>query len=278
MITKVTINNNKNTPIRYLSELDTFKNGTEYNFKPGINIIIGKNGCGKTTLLNLISKYTLCSDYMYSKLPSMANMGDALKIADLFGKEFTFENIGKDTDVKDGASIVCDYAGIVYHYMLKDKVDSLASFENLKFVAGNAGLSTGEQMSYSLNNLFNTAFSKKDVNFPIEEIKKLMKWSNDLWKKRFESLLKYYNDNRLKITPEEFEYTFLLDEPDRNLDITKIDELYDVLSFRKEMTQIICVVHNPILIYKLSKLDYINFVEMTDGYLDSIKKVFENIR
>ena len=277
MITKVTITNNKNTPIRYLPELDTFKNGTEYNFKPGINIIIGKNGCGKTTLINLISKYTLCSDYMYSKLPSMANMGDALKIADLFGREFTFEKIGKDTDVKDGASVVCDYDGIVYHYMLKDKVDALASMENLRFVAGNAGLSTGEQMSYSLNNLFNTAFSKKDVNFPIEEIKKLMKRSNDLWKKRFENLLKYYEDNRLNITEKEFEFTFLLDEPDRNLDITKIDELYYILSFRKELTQIICVVHNPILIYKLSKLDYINFIEMTDGYLNEIKKVFENL-
>ena len=30
------------------------------------------------------------------------------------------------------------------------------------------------------------------------------------------------------------------------------------------MTQLICVIHNPILIYKLSKLEYINFIELTD--------------
>ena len=241
MITEVRIKDNRNTPISYLHKIDTFKNGTEYHFKPGINIVIGKNGCGKTTLINLLSKYTLCSDYMYSKLPSMTNIGDTLSIADLFGGEFTFEKIGKDTDVKDGASVVCDYAGIV------------------------------------LNSLFDTAFSKKDVNFPINEIKNLMKRSNDLWKGRFESLLKYYHDNRLNITEKDFEFTFLLDEPDRNLDITKIDELYNVLSYRKELTQIICVIHNPVLIYKLSKLDYINFIEMTDGYLNEIKTVFEDL-
>ena len=40
------------------------------------------------------------------------------------------------------------------------------------------------------------------------------------------------------------------------------------------MTQLICVIHNPILIYKLSKLDYINFIELTEGYLNEIKEVF----
>ena len=44
------------------------------------------------------------------------------------------------------------------------------------------------------------------------------------------------------------------------------------------MTQLICVIHNPILIYKLSQLDYINFIEMTNGYLDDIKSVFKNLR
>ena len=52
MITKVVINNNGDTPIEYLSRLGAFKNGKTYEFKPGVNIIVGKNGCGKTTLMN----------------------------------------------------------------------------------------------------------------------------------------------------------------------------------------------------------------------------------
>ena len=43
------------------------------------------------------------------------------------------------------------------------------------------------------------------------------------------------------------------------------------------MTQLICVIHNPILIYKLSKLEYINFIELTKGYLKEIKDVFNKL-
>lgn len=44
-------------------------------------------------------------------------------------------------------------------------------------------------------------------------------------------------------------------------------QIYNVLSFHKPQTQIIAIVHNPALIYKLSKLDCVNFIEMTEGYL-----------
>lgn len=52
MITKVVINNNGDTPIEYLSGLGAFRNGKTYEFKSGVNIIVGKNGCGKTTLMD----------------------------------------------------------------------------------------------------------------------------------------------------------------------------------------------------------------------------------
>ena len=45
----------------------------------------------------------------------------------------------------------------------------------------------------------------------------------------------------------------------------------------KLMTQLICVIHNPILIYKLSKLEHINFIELTEGYLEEIKDVFNKL-
>lgn len=40
------------------------------------------------------------------------------------------------------------------------------------------------------------------------------------------------------------------------------------IEFVYESTQIIAIVHNPALIYKLSKLDCVNFIEMTEGYLN----------
>ena len=115
----------------------------------------------------------------------------------------------------------------------------------------------------------------KDVQFPIKEIVTKRDSSNDYWKSRFNNLLKYYKENQLDT--EEFSYTFLIDEPDKNLDIENIEEIYKVLSYKKEMTQLICVIHNPILIYKLSKIDYINWIELSNGYLNKIKEVFNDL-
>ena len=35
-------------------------NGKTIEFKPGMNVIVGRNGCGKTSLLNVIRKLTMC--------------------------------------------------------------------------------------------------------------------------------------------------------------------------------------------------------------------------
>ena len=70
---------------------------------------------------------------------------------------------------------------------------------------------------------------------------------------------------------KEKEYTILIDEPDRNLDIENIKEIYCILGNRKKNTQVIAVIHNPLLIYRLSSQKDINFIEMEPGYLEKIK-------
>lgn len=72
MITSIRIDDNKKTPFKYIQKIKAFKNGSEFIFKPGVNVIVGKNGSGKSTLLNMISKYMLCErfrlDYMDEEL------------------------------------------------------------------------------------------------------------------------------------------------------------------------------------------------------------------
>ena len=115
--------------------------------------------------------------------------------------------------------------------------------------------------------IFNLMFGQKDYTFPIQDLVEYKKKSNAFWIKRIDNLLKYYERNRITLTESSFEYTVLMDEPDRNLDIDNIMQIYNVLSFHKPQTQIIAIVHNPALIYKLSKLDCVNFIEMAEGYL-----------
>ena len=109
MITKVVVNDNTRTPLSYLSKLDAFKNGREYEFKPGINIVIGRNGCGKSTLLNLIALYTLCYKENMTKLPD-----DVIEMLDYF------DDFGdNDEKLRDGVDVMSDYYGVVYNYITK---------------------------------------------------------------------------------------------------------------------------------------------------------------
>lgn len=277
MITKVQITDNSKLPLKYAKELDAFKNGKEYNFKGGVNVIIGKNGSGKTTLMKMIAMYMLCNDSLCSRLPNFANYG-ALKLNDIFKHD--------EAELLDGIKIMADYAGVVYnclaHNEMKDE-DILYNVTNMNYYLSNKGASTGETIVNSVGQLFKFAFRNTNIEFPLKEIMDIVKnkTCNDFWEERLTNLLKYYRDNRDNfITQQDFEYTFLLDEPDRNLDITNIDSVYEILSHRKEMTQLITVIHNPVLIYKLSKVkgkNKINFIELTDGYLNDIKNVFEDL-
>lgn len=53
MIQSIEIKNNENLPINYVSDLDSFRNGIKYEFKKGINIIVGKNGKWKINFIKI---------------------------------------------------------------------------------------------------------------------------------------------------------------------------------------------------------------------------------
>lgn len=260
MIKSIKINDNKKTPFSYLPSIAAFKNDEEFTFLPGVNVIIGCNGCGKTTLMNLIAAYMFCEDTMQSTIPTT-------------GIQFPriFDN---NDNVYDGINIYADYAGKVFRLipiMEMDKNSINNNINNFSSYLTGTTSSTGEKGIIGVQSLFNAMFNQDDYAFPIKELK-VMQASNEVWEKRITNLLKYYKRNRLKISNEDYEFTVLMDEPDRNLDIFNVAQMYDILAFHKPQTQIIATIHNPLLIYKLSKLDCVNFIEMSNGYLDSILK------
>lgn len=260
MITSVKIKDNTKTPFKYVSDIETYLNGREFIFKPGVNVIIGKNGSGKSTLLNIISMYMLCEKSMCSEMPT-----EALDFLSIFDND--------DGKVLDGIDISSDYVGKVFRLLPlieTDRNNVLKNINNFDLYINSIQKSYGEKVVLSLESLFNLMFGQKDYAFPIQDLVEYKKKSNAFWIKRIDNLLKYYKRNRITLTKSSFEYTVLMDEPDRNLDIDNIMQIYNVLSFHKPQTQIIAIVHNPALIYKLSKLDCVNFIEMTEGYLKNV--------
>ena len=164
--------------------------------------------------------------------------------------------------------------------VLSKRDNALSSHNNFQSYFNMLHCSTGEGVVESLTNLFKTMFdSKTNLEFPIKDLKKISECDSLPNQNKAKQLLKYYKENSFKYDdPKDFEFTVLMDEPDRNIDINRLKEIYGVLNRKKEQTQIIAVIHNPILIYKLSKIKDINFIEMTENYVDDVVKFVENTK
>lgn len=259
MITSITIKDNKRTPFRYAPKIKAFKNGSEFVFKPGVNVIIGKNGSGKSTLLNMIKKYMLCENSMCSEVPN-----EALSFPNIFDDE---------NQILDGVSIKADYAGKVFNLLQQSEMNNNDVFKNshnFNLYMNGASCSSGEKVICAMNALFDFMFNRQSYVFPIKGLVDYKRELGRFWIEKVDNLLRYYKSNRVELSEENFEYTVLLDEPDRNLDIDNIMNLYDALSFHKPRTQIIAVIHSQALIHKLSELDCVNIIEMSKGYLKKV--------
>ena len=121
--------------------------------------------------------------------------------------------------------------------------------------------SSGEQTASALSSLFNLMFSK--------DAKLKFDYENEI---KNEDYQKYVAEHRVKCEPS---WTVLMDEPDSSMDIGNAEQVYDILSQRKENTQIIAVVHNPLLIYKLSTLEDVNIIEMSNNYVRKVRSMVD---
>lgn len=264
MIASVEIKDNKRTSCGYMSDIEALANGKVYTFKKGVNVIVGKNGCGKTTLLETIYDFMLCHRSVSSEAPKKA-----LDFPHIFPI-----SLGEDNRLLDGVKVKADYRGKVYRLLCDNELQSSLVCDDIQSIAMRMDMSassTGEKMLTALDYTIGALFDKKDNHkFPIEELVKMREGANRTWAERLDNLFAYYKENRIEVSDGDFEFTALMDEPDRNLDMDNIRSIYKLLSKHKKGVQIIAVIHNPMLIYKLSKCKHVNFVEMTEGYVQSI--------
>lgn len=256
MVTKVVIRDNTKSPIRYIADLKNFANGKEYVFKPGVNIIVGENGCGKTTLMNLIRKYL-----MVDKNECSRGLLDN-NVHDLFTSFLDRERI------YDGIDVYADYSKNTFRLAhAGERMHNDEIFESRRTTAEfieQKRASTGEGVVVALNSLFSYMFSREAR----------LRFDYSQFEDCYPAYFGYVERHRVICDDE---WTILMDEPDRNLSLENLSHIRGILSFHKPQTQIISVVHNPLLIYALSEKRDVNFVEMTQGYVKNIKKQIKDL-
>jgi hypothetical protein len=269
MITRIVINDNKATPggLGYLSELKAFANGKEYNFHPGINLIVGANGCGKSTLLKIIKTYLLVYQRDCSWYSDATGWPPVIYP---FRDSFSFAGKAKASPGKLGIDVYADYQRNTFCYVSENKGDDVFSFLQGWEMAGK---STGERYLEAYKFLFGYAFSKKaELYFDYSQA---TEFSERFPEFEIPDMGKYAKEHTVECADQ---WTFLLDEPDRNLDIVNAfkEALIPFRLVRSDI-QVIGVLHNPLLIAELSKRPDVNIIELTPGYVKKVKNCVKKI-
>lgn len=262
--------------------------GKTFEFKPGLNVIVGRNGCGKTSLIDAIRYLTFCDQVFGS---SIARGRESWELHTRDNYERGFWHL---------AELKAQHIRCTFNLRKKsdfNSYDFANSSENFLQAMGSMRSSDGQNVMAALNMMVryykygenwrdgkegDDAKNKDEhgllphqsfETMVLSVIRKNMKRSNDLWKPLWDCLLKYYVDNNDETYKGP---TFLMDEPDKGMDVHNLNEVFKILTVSSGKLQDIVVLHNIGLIHRLMKLgDKVNFIEMTDGYLDEVEKFFK---
>lgn len=254
-------------------ELDLFAKKT-FEFKPGVNILVGKNGCGKTSLLNVLRKLTFCNREM--------------------GSSYFFKNYWKltvgdyiDRQYYNRAHLLADYricCANVREIAELDSVGELNSavdfFQKVSGSKKSAGENKLESIFLAMDYLrSNNAYRKEEstqehLNFKKSCLSHIEQYAN--YNESFKQVVEYYEKHNLS-NQEGYDnsfygYTIFADEPDSSLDIDNLEQLYQYYAQSPAHYQHIVSMHNIALIAKLAKLPNVNIIEMSKGYMDKVNQ------
>lgn len=265
--------------------------GKTFDFKPGVNVIVGANGCGKTALLNIIRHLTFCDQMYYS---SIAQGRDCWQIhtrnayeegywhlAELKARYTTSTfNLRKSNDFhpQDFASSITNFSQMMGS-MRKSEGQNLMDAIKLMMIIHSKGESAlrkdDTKPNKDKNGLLPHHYFRNTV---LDVLTKESESGNEYWDEMYKTMLQYYKDNDISNNSNYDAYkgfTFLMDEPDKGMDVFNVEQLFQFIIACPLLCQHIVVLHNIGMIHRLMEWGKANFIEMSKGYLDKVKEFFQ---
>ena len=252
MIYKLTIKDPNQTPVPWFGKVEAFAKPRSFEFKPGLNILWGRNGTGKTTLTKLLARFFHCEQGNRSVVTQ-----DSLNT--LVGGGLNDFDIAKAVQVEhDGQN--------VRHFDPGHAVGLMGGMAAFDWDFGHEGMmnatfkgSAGQTTMYRFDNLLTEIIAGI-----VPKIEWMMKRSevNSLWEKRIDRAAALLKANAKKGPP-----TFLLDEPERSYDLNAQAGLWRMLRAYSDEVQLIVASHS---LFALN-LPEAHYIDLSPGYLATSK-------
>lgn len=249
----------------YAKDINRLKNPVE--FKPGLNILFGQNGCGKSTTLRLIATYSgIHREGGWSQVadPHYSHGGE---YPELFANKHSLSKCTATVDWDGTPSLlanpVATDSAVMTHFNFEaqDSPDGMTTIAEQMSQIQNK-ISAGQTRMKSLAKYINT------VKNPPDLLKLPKGWEgfNDMWTGCAHKFIRY-----VQSLPRTGPVTFLMDEPDRSLSIANQRDFWElIIPDLAKQCQVIVATHS---VFSLIHQDA-NWIEFEpNGLQDAMQAV-----
>ena len=256
MIYKLDILDAAKTPVPWLSSVEAFKKPCAFEFKPGLNVLWGRNGSGKTSLTKVLARLFHCEQ---GNQPIVTQES----LSELVGGRLD------DVDIKKGVRVEHDGQG-VRHFDPGHAVGLMGGGAAFDWEFGTEGIvntmfkgSAGQTTMFRFDRLVNEIVAGENPEvawkFPREH-------NNSVWAARVKVAAFF-----LKGAGEKGQPTILLDEPERSYDLNAQVGVWRFVRAYSDQIQFIVASHSLFAL----KIPDAHYIELSPRYLAGSEAVLD---